>query len=148
MNLKCDPLREMARSNEPDDRPHLKFVASQPCLRRERHPTEPHHLRFVQPRALGRKVCDQYAGRCAAPTIVRSTDRVTRRHGGLHPASTRSLRPTDYGSILCSTAPPFRSTSMPCSAHRRYKRQDRSRPPDLRAHDLVAVVASQSPERA
>jgi hypothetical protein len=43
------------------DRAHLKFVASQPCLRCERQPSEPHHLRFVQPRALGRKVSDEYA---------------------------------------------------------------------------------------
>jgi hypothetical protein len=43
------------------DRAHLKFVASQPCLRCERQPAEPHHLRFVQPRALGRKVSDEYA---------------------------------------------------------------------------------------
>jgi hypothetical protein len=42
-------------------RAHLKFVASQPCLRCERQPAEPHHLRFVQPRALGRKVSDEYA---------------------------------------------------------------------------------------
>jgi hypothetical protein len=43
------------------DRAHLKFVASQPCLRCERQPSEPHHLRFVQLRALGRKVSDEYA---------------------------------------------------------------------------------------
>jgi hypothetical protein len=43
------------------DRAHLKFVASQPCLRCERQPAEPHHLRFVQPRALGRQVSDEYA---------------------------------------------------------------------------------------
>jgi hypothetical protein len=52
------PLNEPRRYR---DRAHLKFVASQPCLRCERHPSEPHHLRFVQPRALGRKVSDEYA---------------------------------------------------------------------------------------
>jgi hypothetical protein len=52
------PLNEPRRYR---DRAHLKFVASQPCLRCERQPAEPHHLRFVQPRALGRKVSDEYA---------------------------------------------------------------------------------------
>jgi hypothetical protein len=52
------PLSEPRRYR---DRAHLKFVASQPCLRCERQPSEPHHLRFVQPRALGRKVSDEYA---------------------------------------------------------------------------------------
>jgi hypothetical protein len=52
------PLGEPRRYR---DRAHLKFVASQPCLRCERQPSEPHHLRFVQPRALGRKVSDEYA---------------------------------------------------------------------------------------
>ena len=35
------------------DREHLKFVARQPCLLCGRHPSDPHHLRFTQPRALG-----------------------------------------------------------------------------------------------
>jgi hypothetical protein len=52
------PLSEPRRYR---DRAHLKFVASQPCVRCERQPAEPHHLRFVQPRALGRKVSDEYA---------------------------------------------------------------------------------------
>jgi hypothetical protein len=39
---------------------HLKFVASQPCLVCGRQPSDPHHLRFGQPRALGLKVSDEY----------------------------------------------------------------------------------------
>ena len=42
------------------DKEHCKFVASQPCLVCGRTPTEAHHLRFAQPRALGRKVSDEY----------------------------------------------------------------------------------------
>jgi hypothetical protein len=38
----------------------LKFVASQPCLACERQPSDPHHLRFAQPRALGLKVSDEF----------------------------------------------------------------------------------------
>jgi hypothetical protein len=42
------------------DKEHCKFVAAQPCLVCGRSPTEAHHLRFAQPRALGRKVSDEY----------------------------------------------------------------------------------------
>jgi hypothetical protein len=42
------------------DKAHLRFVASQPCLICEQTPSDPHHLRFAQPRALGRKTSDEF----------------------------------------------------------------------------------------
>ena len=42
------------------DKSHLRFVASQPCIVCGRHPSDPHHLRFAQPRALGVKVSDEF----------------------------------------------------------------------------------------
>ena len=42
------------------DKVHLGFVASQPCLICGRQPSDPHHLRFAQPRALGLKVSDEF----------------------------------------------------------------------------------------
>ena len=42
------------------DKEHCKFVARQPCVVCGRTPTEAHHIRFAQPRALGRKVSDEY----------------------------------------------------------------------------------------
>jgi hypothetical protein len=42
------------------DKAHLKFVASRPCLICERRPTDAHHVRFAQPRAMGRKVSDEF----------------------------------------------------------------------------------------
>ena len=42
------------------DKAHRKFVSRQPCLVCGRAPSEAHHLRFTQPRALGRKVSDQF----------------------------------------------------------------------------------------
>ena len=42
------------------DKEHCKFVSRQPCVVCGRTPTDPHHLRFAQPRALGRKVSDEY----------------------------------------------------------------------------------------
>jgi hypothetical protein len=42
------------------DRVHLRFVASQPCLVCGRSPADAHHLRFAQPRAMGRKTSDEF----------------------------------------------------------------------------------------
>jgi hypothetical protein len=42
------------------DRGHLKFVTNQPCLICGRRPSDAHHLRFSQPRALGLKVSDEF----------------------------------------------------------------------------------------
>jgi hypothetical protein len=39
---------------------HLKFVSKQPCLVCGRQPSDTHHLRFAQHRALGRKVSDEF----------------------------------------------------------------------------------------
>jgi hypothetical protein len=39
---------------------HLRYVAQQPCLVCGRKPSDAHHLRFMQPRALGRKVSDEF----------------------------------------------------------------------------------------
>jgi hypothetical protein len=42
------------------DRDHVRYVAKQPCLVCGRQPADPHHLRFAQSRALGRKVSDEF----------------------------------------------------------------------------------------
>ena len=42
------------------DREHVRFVAKQPCLICGRRPSDAHHLRFAQSRALGRKVSDEF----------------------------------------------------------------------------------------
>jgi ERF superfamily len=42
------------------DKTHLQFVASQPCLVCGRSPADAHHLRFTQPRAMGRRVSDEF----------------------------------------------------------------------------------------
>ncbi|WP_166294253.1 ERF family protein [Bradyrhizobium sp. 2S1] len=39
---------------------HLMFVREQPCLVCRQSPTDAHHLKFAQPRALGRKVSDEF----------------------------------------------------------------------------------------
>jgi ERF superfamily len=42
------------------DRTHLRFVSAQACLICGRRPSDGHHLRFAQPRALGRRVSDEF----------------------------------------------------------------------------------------
>jgi len=42
------------------DRDHVRYVAKQPCLICGRSPSDAHHLRFAQSRALGRKVSDEF----------------------------------------------------------------------------------------
>jgi hypothetical protein len=51
------PLAEPKRLR---DKAHLKFVAAQSCLVCGRQPSDPHHLRFTQPRAIGLKVSDEF----------------------------------------------------------------------------------------
>jgi hypothetical protein len=43
------------------DRQHVRQVAKHPCLVCGRIPSDAHHLRFAQSRALGRKVSDEFA---------------------------------------------------------------------------------------
>jgi hypothetical protein len=43
------------------NREHLRYVAKQPCLICGRKPSDPHHLRYLQPRALGRRASDEFA---------------------------------------------------------------------------------------
>jgi hypothetical protein len=43
------------------NREHLHYVAQQACLICGRKQSDPHHLRYLQPRALGRKVSDEFA---------------------------------------------------------------------------------------
>jgi hypothetical protein len=42
------------------DREHVRAVAQRPCLICGRRPSDPHHLRYAQSRALGRKVSDEF----------------------------------------------------------------------------------------
>jgi ERF superfamily protein len=75
--LRSEPARPKKRRSQPKgidksavllaeprrarDREHVRHVARQPCLICGRSPSDPHHLRFAQSRALGRKVSDEFA---------------------------------------------------------------------------------------
>src|SRR5712664_3882149 len=51
------PIRKEIRRR---NKAHLAFVAAQPCLVCRRSPCDAHHLKFAQPRSLGRKVSDEF----------------------------------------------------------------------------------------
>jgi hypothetical protein len=42
------------------DKEHCRFVATQPCIICGRSPSETHHIRYAQPRAMSRRVSDEY----------------------------------------------------------------------------------------
>jgi hypothetical protein len=50
------PRRVAAKTIRLRDKEHCKFVTRQPCVVCGRTPSEARHIRFAQPRALGRKV--------------------------------------------------------------------------------------------
>jgi hypothetical protein len=58
------------------DREHLRYVTQQACLVCGRKPSDPHHLRHMQPRALGRKASDEFA-----VPLCRSHHRAVHRAG-------------------------------------------------------------------
>ncbi len=56
--LPSRPPAKLARRLRDND--HLRFVASKPCLICDRRPSHAHHIRHAQPRALARKVSDEW----------------------------------------------------------------------------------------
>jgi ERF superfamily len=65
--------------NEPRryrDKAHREYVSAQPCLICGRQPSDAHHIRFGQPRSLGRKVSDEFT-----VPICRTHHRELHQHG-------------------------------------------------------------------
>jgi hypothetical protein len=67
-NIDADPgkgidksILTIAATRRYRNREHLRYVAQQACLVCDRKPSDPHHLGFTQPRALSRKVSDEFA---------------------------------------------------------------------------------------
>src|SRR6202012_2513762 len=54
------PRQTPAKTIRLRDKDHRRFVSTQPCLVCGRSPADPHHLRFAQPRAMSRKVSDEF----------------------------------------------------------------------------------------
>jgi hypothetical protein len=58
--LRGGTVRSLGKVVRLRDKDHRKFVLRQPCLVCGRLPSDPHHLTFTQPRALGRRVSDEF----------------------------------------------------------------------------------------
>ncbi len=68
--------RPIAPTRRRRDKAHLRLVATRACLVCGRRPVDPHHLRFAQQRALGRKVSDEFT-----VPLCRSHHRALHRSG-------------------------------------------------------------------
>jgi hypothetical protein len=53
-------LQDLGKTVRLRDKDHQRFVVRQACLVCGRVPSDPHHLTFTQPRALGRRVSDEF----------------------------------------------------------------------------------------
>ncbi len=91
---------------------HLRFVAQQPCLICARTPSDPHHLRFAQPRALGRKVSDEFV-----VPLCRTHHRALHRVGN-EPGwwKATGIDPLDVARKLWGQSPADRATRARCGA--------------------------------
>ena len=67
------PIRKEVRRR---NKAHLALVGAQPCLVCQRSPCDAHHLKFAQPRSLGRKVSDEFT-----VPLCRDHHRELHRHG-------------------------------------------------------------------
>ncbi len=88
------------------DKVHLRFVASQPCLLCARQPSDPHHLRFAQPRGLGLKVSDEFT-----VPLCREHHRQL-HHSGNEPAwwHDMGIEPLEIAKTLWQETPAKRTT--------------------------------------
>ena len=53
-------VQDLGKTVRLRDKDHQRFVVRQACLVCGRVPSDPHHLTFTQPRALGRRVSDEF----------------------------------------------------------------------------------------
>jgi len=60
LNLSASEVRALGKTVRLRDKEHRKFVSQQACLVCGRAPPDPHHLTFMQPRALGHRVSDEF----------------------------------------------------------------------------------------
>ena len=115
------------------DREHVKFVAGHPCLICGRRPADPHHLRFAQSRALGRKVSDE--SHCAVVITGKFISVATKQHGGQRsplirsgwqtPCGARHIRQRDAAFAL---EPPLVRTCVLTASARRPSKGKRCSP--------------------
>ena len=117
------------------DKAHLKFVSKQPCLICGRQPTDPHHLRFAQYPALGRKVSDEFT----VPLCRVHHREVHRCSHETEWWSKSRIDPLTAASALWARTHPHLATAQPMSP---------DQPKDLLAADTDASPGPQQRKRS
>ena len=95
------------------NREHLQFVRTQPCLVCAKQPSDPHHLPFAQPRALGRKSAINTPCHCAAHIIARRIAPRKKSAGGSRSGLCRWPWPRRYGKKANPAMPSLRRRRGP-----------------------------------
>ena len=105
-----DAVRALGKTVRLRDKDHRKFVLRQPCLVCGRVPSDSHHLTFIQPRALGRRVSDEFTVPVCRSITASIIARATRPHGGGGSTLIRFQSRSSFGSRAglmanCSSRP-------------------------------------------
>ena len=79
------------------DREHVRYVTQQSCLICGRRPSDAHHVRFAQGRALSRKVSDEFTVPLCRGHHRESIALAMKLHGGQRSASIRPSPLVPYG---------------------------------------------------
>jgi hypothetical protein len=93
------------------DKSHVRFVAKQPCLVCGRQPSDAHHLRFAQARALGRKVSDEFT----VPLCRGHHREVHRRGDEAAWWKTAGINPTETARVLWLETHPLPTSAVEVS---------------------------------
>jgi hypothetical protein len=87
---------------------HLIFVAAQPCVVCQRTPCDAHHLKFAQPKALGRKVSDEFT----VPVCREHHHELHRRGNEMAWWTNLQIAPIEIARNLWQTSPAHRSAGQ------------------------------------
>jgi hypothetical protein len=99
--IPAKPVRKRSKA-------HRIFVGAQPCLICQRSPCDAHHLKFAQPKALGRKVSDEFT-----VPLCRDHHNELHRHGNeVAWWANMHVAPTEIAKELWQTSP-VHGTSQP-----------------------------------
>jgi hypothetical protein len=74
--MECDAFLIPKEPRRKRSKAHLLFIGAQPCLICQQVPCDAHHLKFSQPKALGRKVSDEFT-----VPLCRAHHQEVHRHG-------------------------------------------------------------------
>ena len=98
-------VRPQVKPTRRRNKAHLTFVASQPCVVCQRTPCDAHHLKFAQPKALGRKVSDEFT----VPLCREHHDELHRGGSEMAWWGNLQIAPVEVAKALWQTGPAHRA---------------------------------------